>query len=56
MEDYDGYNDQDGCPDPDNDLDGIDDGKDACPDQAEDYNGVQDSDGCPDAAPAPQWK
>jgi outer membrane protein OmpA-like peptidoglycan-associated protein/opacity protein-like surface antigen len=48
-EDFDGFEDEDGCPDPDNDADGIPDVMDNCPDQPEDFNGYQDEDGCPDA-------
>jgi outer membrane protein OmpA-like peptidoglycan-associated protein len=47
-EDRDGYNDLDGCPDPDNDGDGAPDGRDQCPQLAEDLDGWQDDDGCPD--------
>ncbi len=47
-EDIDGYQDFDGCPDPDNDGDGILDVMDQCPDEAEDQDDFQDSDGCPD--------
>jgi len=47
-EDFDGFQDQDGCNDTDNDIDGIPDGEDACPDEAEDDDGVEDNDGCPD--------
>ncbi len=47
-EDFDGFEDEDGCPDYDNDQDGILDVDDACPDQAEDFDGFQDEDGCPD--------
>jgi outer membrane protein OmpA-like peptidoglycan-associated protein len=47
-EDYDGYQDQDGCPDYDNDNDGIPDSLDKCPDVPEDKDGFQDQDGCPD--------
>ena len=47
-EDKDGFQDDDGCPDPDNDGDGIPDAQDKCPDQPETFNGVQDDDGCPD--------
>ncbi len=47
-EDIDGYEDKDGCPDPDNDQDGIPDAKDKCPDQPEDQDGFEDGDGCPD--------
>lgn len=48
-EDFDGYRDDDGCPDLDNDGDGIADDVDGCPGQPEDRDGFQDSDGCPDA-------
>jgi len=47
-EDRDGFQDEDGCPDPDNDGDGILDSKDKCRDAAEDFDGFQDEDGCPD--------
>jgi outer membrane protein OmpA-like peptidoglycan-associated protein len=47
-EDRDGFQDQDGCPDPDNDADGIPDVRDRCPNEAEDKDGVRDEDGCPD--------
>ena len=47
-EDKDGFQDDDGCPDPDNDNDGIVDAKDKCPLEAEDKDGFQDDDGCPD--------
>lgn len=47
-EDYDGYRDEDGCPDADNDSDQIRDADDDCPQQAEDYDGYRDDDGCPD--------
>ena len=47
-EDFDGYQDEDGCPDIDNDGDGILDVNDKCPDEAEDIDGYQDEDGCPD--------
>jgi OmpA-OmpF porin, OOP family len=47
-EDKDGFQDEDGCPDPDNDQDGIPDAKDKCPNEAEDKDGFQDEDGCPD--------
>jgi outer membrane protein OmpA-like peptidoglycan-associated protein len=47
-EDMDGFQDDDGCPDPDNDNDGIADKKDLCPNQAEDIDGFEDADGCPD--------
>ena len=51
-EDVDGYQDADGCPDPDNDGDGIPDTADKCPDQPETKNNYQDEDGCPDEVPA----
>ena len=47
-EDKDGYQDDDGCPEPDNDADGILDVNDKCPTEAEDKDGFQDDDGCPD--------
>jgi outer membrane protein OmpA-like peptidoglycan-associated protein len=47
-EDKDGFEDQDGCPDPDNDQDGILDASDKCPNDAEDKDGFEDEDGCPD--------
>jgi outer membrane protein OmpA-like peptidoglycan-associated protein len=50
-EDKDGFEDEDGCPDPDNDKDGIADKLDACPNEPETVNGVDDQDGCPDQAP-----
>ena len=48
MEDIDGFQDADGCPDPDNDGDGIPDAKDRCRDAAEDFDGHEDADGCPE--------
>jgi OmpA-OmpF porin, OOP family len=47
-EDKDGFQDEDGCPDPDNDGDGIPDADDKCPNEPEDKDGFQDDDGCPD--------
>ncbi len=47
-EDKDGFQDEDGCPDPDNDKDGIADEDDKCPNDPEDKDGFQDADGCPD--------
>ncbi|HEX6836860.1 MAG TPA: OmpA family protein, partial [Polyangia bacterium] len=47
-EDRDGFDDDDGCPDPDNDQDGVPDGVDRCPEEPEDKDGFQDDDGCPD--------
>jgi hypothetical protein len=46
-EDYNGYQDSDGCPD-DPDGDGILAPSDACPFVAEDNDGYQDGDGCPE--------
>src|SRR5207248_8862565 len=50
-EDKDGFQDEDGCPDPDNDQDGVPDAQDKCPNQPETKNGYQDEDGCPDEIP-----
>jgi outer membrane protein OmpA-like peptidoglycan-associated protein len=47
-EDFDGFEDGDGCPDPDNDKDGILDVDDACPNDPEDKDGFEDEDGCPE--------
>ena len=47
-EDQDGWEDADGCPDPDNDQDRILDTDDECPSEPETYNGISDDDGCPD--------
>jgi len=47
-EDFDGFEDEDGCPDVDNDGDGILDDLDKCPNEAEDFDGEEDEDGCPD--------
>jgi outer membrane protein OmpA-like peptidoglycan-associated protein len=44
-EDADGFQDGDGCPEPDNDRDGVPDDRDECPDQPEEAGG--DGDGCP---------
>jgi len=53
-EDKDGYQDDDGCPDPDNDGDGIPDHQDQCPDVAgpAKFHGCPDTDG--DGIPDPQ--
>ncbi|MFO0573129.1 MAG: OmpA family protein [Polyangia bacterium] len=48
-EDFDDFEDEDGCPDPDNDRDGILDVDDKCPNEPETKNGFQDEDGCPDS-------
>ncbi len=42
-EDFDGFADEDGCPDPDNDQDGVPDGEDECPNEA----GPASNKGCP---------
>ena len=47
-EDKDQFEDVDGCPDPDNDADGIPDAADTCPLEPEDKDQFQDEDGCPD--------
>ncbi|HSQ43117.1 MAG TPA: thrombospondin type 3 repeat-containing protein [Fibrobacteraceae bacterium] len=46
-EDLDGFEDWDGCPDPDNDHDGIPDESDLCPNKPEIMDGIEDADGCP---------
>ncbi len=48
-EDIDDFEDEDGCPDPDNDRDGILDKDDKCPNEPETKNGFEDEDGCPDS-------
>jgi outer membrane protein OmpA-like peptidoglycan-associated protein len=47
-EDFDGYQDKDGCPEEDNDGDNIADPADECPFVPEDVDGFLDEDGCPD--------
>ncbi len=47
-EDYDDFEDQDGCPEPDNDRDRIPDVDDKCPNTPEDRDGIDDEDGCPE--------
>ncbi len=48
-ETYNGFEDEDGCPDdPDTDGDGIADSKDQCVMEPEDKDGYLDEDGCPD--------
>lgn len=47
-EDYDRFEDSDGCPEPDNDQDGILDVDDRCPNVPEDFDGNEDKDGCPE--------
>jgi OmpA-OmpF porin, OOP family len=50
-EDKDGFQDADGCGEPDNDGDGVADANDKCPNEPETRNGFQDTDGCPDEVP-----
>jgi len=61
-ENYNGFADDDGCPDiigaestivliTDLDLDGFDDKLDSCPNEPETWNKFQDDDGCPDIIP-----
>ncbi|MCC6625713.1 MAG: OmpA family protein [Deltaproteobacteria bacterium] len=52
-EDFDGFEDGDGCPEGDNDLDGILDIADACANVGEVVNGFKDDDGCPDEQTGP---
>jgi len=47
-EDMDGFEDEDGCPEPDNDGDGIADANDKCPNDLEDFDRFEDEDGCPE--------
>lgn len=47
-EDFDGFQDEDGAPDPDNDNDGILDINDKAPNDPEDKDGYMDNDGIPD--------
>lgn len=48
-EDFDGFEDEDGCPeDQDSDGDGIPDSRDMCPLEPEDFDGYLDTDGCPE--------
>jgi OOP family OmpA-OmpF porin len=47
-EDFDGFEDEDGCPEADNDRDGIPDVDDRCPDNPEDKDDFEDEDGCPE--------
>jgi hypothetical protein len=61
-ENYNNYQDEDGCPDEkplevkDSDGDGILDDKDKCPKEKETFNGYQDEDGCPDEKPKEEIK
>lgn len=47
-EDFDNFEDEDGCPDLDNDGDKVPDAVDRCPNDAEDFDKFEDGDGCPD--------
>ena len=47
-EDFDSFEDDDNCLDPDNDGDGIADEVDTCPNEPETPNDFDDDDGCPD--------
>lgn len=49
-EDFDRFQDQDGCPDLDNDNDGIPDTEDQCVNVPEDRDGDADTDGCPEGS------
>ena len=51
-EDFDGVEDEDGCPEGDRDGDGVLDYLDRCPNEAETINGFEDDDGCEDEGPA----
>jgi hypothetical protein len=48
-EDRDSFQDQDGCPDPDNDGDTLPDAQDKCPNDPEDVDQFEDEDGCSEA-------
>lgn len=47
-EDFDNFEDSDGCPEVDNDRDGILDADDKCPLSPEDLDNFEDTDGCPE--------
>ncbi len=47
-EDFDGFQDEDGCLDNDNDGDKVLDLNDSCPNEAEDIDNYRDTDGCPE--------
>jgi OOP family OmpA-OmpF porin len=47
-EDKDTFEDDNGCPDNDNDGDGLADAQDQCPMEPEDKDGFEDDNGCPD--------
>lgn len=51
-EDFDAYQDHDGCAEPDNDNDLVPDLDDRCPDEQAEEGRDEDEDGCTDAAPA----
>ena len=51
-EDFDSFQDADGCPEVDNDADEVLDIADRCPEEQETRNGYKDNDGCPDVIPA----
>lgn len=51
-EDFDDFQDQDGCPEPDNDRDGVLDVDDRCPAVPENRDGREDADGCPESGGA----
>jgi len=48
-EDFDEFEDSDGCPENDNDGDRREDSLDKCPNDKEDIDGFEDEDGCPEA-------
>ena len=52
VEDHDGHQDEDGCPDLDDDGDNLPDSEDRCPHQADTPNGSEDEDACPHPPPA----
>jgi outer membrane protein OmpA-like peptidoglycan-associated protein len=47
-EDFDEFEDSDGCPEDDNDNDRREDSVDQCPNDREDIDGFEDEDGCPE--------
>ncbi|MEM7448592.1 MAG: hypothetical protein AAF355_10155 [Myxococcota bacterium] len=53
-EDKDGFEDADGCPDPDNDSDFVPDSEDRCPSDAAEEDRDVDEDGCTDEEPSPE--
>jgi hypothetical protein len=52
-EDFDGYQDHDGCAEPDNDNDLVPDLDDRCPDEQAEEGRDEDEDGCTDPQPQP---